>query len=143
MKATIRTADMHVGGESDGLIVPTQRANNVDKPMTEPVDGRGPTKRNVDLPVTCRTQSRIAFDCLYRRTAGLYLHVTIRVLVVDWKDAKQTLLATNFAVFVSFFRIARIKFNHSVDFKSFALGNHGLGSKQRFHPPDFNEFDPN
>ena len=78
MKATIRTADMHVGKKSDGPIVPKKRANNVDKLMAEPVERRGPTKGNVDLPVACRTQSRIAFDQAIRRTVGLCLHVTTR-----------------------------------------------------------------
>jgi hypothetical protein len=47
-KATSHTADMHVAGESDGLIVPTKRTNKAGLPTAaESTEGRGPTKGNV------------------------------------------------------------------------------------------------
>jgi hypothetical protein len=47
-KATSRTADMHVAGESDDLIVPTKRANKVGLVATaEFVEGRGSSKGTV------------------------------------------------------------------------------------------------
>jgi hypothetical protein len=50
-KAFCRTFGMHVAGESDDLIVPAKRANNVGpKATTEPVEGRGSSKGTV-LPV--------------------------------------------------------------------------------------------
>jgi hypothetical protein len=45
-KALRRTADTHVSGESDGLVVPEKRANKAGLPAAEPVEGRGPTKGN-------------------------------------------------------------------------------------------------
>ena len=35
-------------------------------------------------------------------------------------------------------RIAQMELEHSVEFASFSVESHGLGSKTRFHPPDFN-----
>ena len=61
-KATSRTADVYVSGESYGPIVPKKRANKIDRSMAEPVEERGPTKGNVEQPVACRTQSRMEFD---------------------------------------------------------------------------------
>ena len=40
-------------------------------------------------------------------------------------------------------RIAQIIFEPSIDFTSFPPETHGVGSKKRFCPPDFNEFHPN
>jgi hypothetical protein len=50
-KACGRTADAHVRGESDDLVVPAKRANKAG-PLTaaESVEGRGSTKENA-----CRT----------------------------------------------------------------------------------------
>jgi group II intron reverse transcriptase/maturase len=48
-KATGRTADMHVLGESDGFVVPAKRANKAGpKAAAESVEGREPTKGNAD-----------------------------------------------------------------------------------------------
>ena len=40
-------------------------------------------------------------------------------------------------------RIAQIESEESVDFTSFSAEHDGLGSKKRFHPPDFNGFHAN
>ncbi len=46
-KAQCRTADMHAPGQSDGLVVPEKRANNIGvPPVAESVEGRGSTKGN-------------------------------------------------------------------------------------------------
>src|SRR5262249_57112741 len=59
-KAKGRTVDMHVCGESDGLIVPTKRANKVgaDALAAESAEGRRATKGNAPQAHSCRTQSR-------------------------------------------------------------------------------------
>lgn len=46
-KVVDRTPNMHVAGESDGLIVPRKQANKTGvTPVAEPVEGRGPAKGN-------------------------------------------------------------------------------------------------
>src|SRR5262247_3497341 len=59
-KAKGRTVDMHVCGESDGLIVPTKRANKAgaDALAAESAEGRRATKGNAPQAYSCRTQSR-------------------------------------------------------------------------------------
>ena len=65
-KAESRKSDMHVSGESDGLIVPTKRANKADAhrgmspcaPAAETVEGRGSIKGNAAPQAVARTQSR-------------------------------------------------------------------------------------
>ena len=65
-KAESRKFDMHVSGKSDGLIVPTKRANKTDThrgmgpcvPAAEPVEGRGSIKGNAAPQAVDRTQSR-------------------------------------------------------------------------------------
>lgn len=58
-KAKRRTSSMHVGGESDGCIVPKKSANNVAIPAaTEKMVGRQPTRGNTPKTTTLRTQSR-------------------------------------------------------------------------------------
>ena len=61
-KATSRTADMHAAEESDGLVVPTKRANNVDEVLpraaAESVEGRGPAKGNEGQTPIDRPQRR-------------------------------------------------------------------------------------
>ena len=51
---------MHVCGESDGLIVPTKRANKADgyALAAESAEGRRATKGNAPQAHSCRTQSR-------------------------------------------------------------------------------------
>ncbi len=57
-KAARRTSGMYETGESDGLIVPTKRANKAGKPAAESVEGRGSTKGNARQKATRRTQGR-------------------------------------------------------------------------------------
>ena len=57
-KATSLKSDMYAAGESHGPIVP-EKAPNKGKPDAEAVEGRGPTKRNVQQTATFGTQSPI------------------------------------------------------------------------------------
>ena len=59
-KAKSRTVDMHVCGESDGLVVPTKRANKAGAYAlaAESAEGRRATKGNAPQAHSCRTQSR-------------------------------------------------------------------------------------
>ena len=59
-KAKSRNVDMHVCGESDGLIVPTKRANKagVYGLAAESAEGRRATKGNAPQAHSHRTQSR-------------------------------------------------------------------------------------
>jgi RNA-directed DNA polymerase len=53
-----RTPDTHVGGESDGRVVPTKCPNNGGDPSAEGMEGRRPTKENIEQTTAFRTQSR-------------------------------------------------------------------------------------
>ena len=59
-KAKGRKVDMHVCGESDGLVVPTKRANKADGYglAAESAEGRRSTKGNAPQAHSRRTQSR-------------------------------------------------------------------------------------
>ena len=59
-KAKSRKVDMHVCRESDGLIVPTKRANKADAYglAAESAEGRRATKGNAPQAHSRRTQSR-------------------------------------------------------------------------------------
>ena len=59
-KAKGRKVDMHVCGESDGLVVPTKRANKADAYAlaAESAEGRRAIKGNAPQAHSCRTQSR-------------------------------------------------------------------------------------
>ena len=59
-KAKSRNVDMHVCGESDGLIVPTKRANKAGAYAlaAESAEGRRATKGNAPQAHSRRTQSR-------------------------------------------------------------------------------------
>ena len=60
-KAKSRNVDMHVCGESDGLVVPTKRANKADAQdglAAESAEGRRSTKGNAPQAHSRRTQSR-------------------------------------------------------------------------------------
>src|SRR4030095_11215279 len=48
----------HVEGESDGRIVPAKGSNKDGQPSAESLEGRRPTKENIDPPTPSRTQSR-------------------------------------------------------------------------------------
>jgi hypothetical protein len=59
-KAKSRNVDMYVCGESDGLVVPTKRANkvNANALAAESAEGRRATKGNAPQAYSRRTQSR-------------------------------------------------------------------------------------
>ena len=59
-KAKGRNVDMDVCGESDGLVVPTKRANKAGAYalVAESAEERGSTKGNAPQAHSCRTQSR-------------------------------------------------------------------------------------
>ena len=52
------TTNMHVTGESDGCIVPTKGPNSEGQPKGEGLEGRRPTRENVDQTAATRTQGR-------------------------------------------------------------------------------------
>src|SRR4029434_1048294 len=53
-----RTSDTHVEGESDGRVLPTKWRNNGGAPSAEGMEGRRPTKENIEQATASRTQSR-------------------------------------------------------------------------------------
>ena len=55
-----RTPDTHVGGESDGCVLPSKCPNTGGQPPTEGMEGRQPTKENIGQATAPRTQSRIS-----------------------------------------------------------------------------------
>jgi len=55
-----RKSDMHVGGESDGRVVPSKCPNNSGQPLAEGMEGRRPIKENIEQATARRTQSRIS-----------------------------------------------------------------------------------
>ena len=57
-KAMSQKSNMHVGGESDGRVVPTKCPNKGGQPPAEGMEGRRPTKENIEQPTAPRTQSR-------------------------------------------------------------------------------------
>ncbi len=71
-KAKGRNVDMHVCGESDGLIVPTKRANKVDAYAlaAESAEERRPTKGNALQAYLRRTQSRGCWQRSPQRKGG-------------------------------------------------------------------------
>jgi RNA-directed DNA polymerase len=48
----------HLDGESDGRVVPVKGSNKDGQPSAEGLEGRGPTKENIEQPTPPRTQSR-------------------------------------------------------------------------------------
>jgi RNA-directed DNA polymerase len=59
-KAMSLESSMHVGGESDGCIVPAKCPNKGGQPQAEGTEGRQPTKENIGQATAPRTQSRIS-----------------------------------------------------------------------------------
>ena len=51
-------SSMHVDGESDGRIVPMKGSNKDGQPSAESLEGRRPTKENIEQPTPPRTQRR-------------------------------------------------------------------------------------
>jgi RNA-directed DNA polymerase len=83
---------MHVGGESDGCIVLTKGPNKGGTPPAEGVEGRRPTKENIEQATALRTQSRTSASSDLRgvreaasrdkraRFTALLHHVTTKLL---------------------------------------------------------------
>jgi group II intron reverse transcriptase/maturase len=91
-KAMGHKSDMHVGGESDGRVIPSKCPNKSGSPLAEDMEGRRPIKENIEQATAPRTQSRISelSDLLGVRQAArkdkwtqftaLLHHVTINLL---------------------------------------------------------------
>ena len=104
-KATSRTADRHAAEESDGLIVPSKRANNADEAVprvaAESVEGRGPAKGNeeqlpIDRPQRRTHQSGGLFGVRLLaeknrklRFTNLMHHLTLELLHASFFDLKK------------------------------------------------------
>jgi group II intron reverse transcriptase/maturase len=101
-KVTRRTSGMHVSGESDGRIVPTNPPNNAGLPTAaEAGEGRRPTKGNAERPTTDRTQGRppVSSGLLRVREAArrdgrarftaLLHHVNLDLLRESYYDLKR------------------------------------------------------
>ena len=83
---------MHVGGESDGCVIPTKCPNNGGQSPAEGTEGRQPTKENIGQATAPRTQSRISeLSDLFgvrkaarkdkrRQFTALLHHVTVNLL---------------------------------------------------------------
>ena len=76
------TSDTHVGGESDGRVLPTKRPNDGGDPLAEGAEGRRPTKENIEQTTALRTQSR------NHASSGL-----LGVREVAWKDKRTRFTA--------------------------------------------------
>jgi RNA-directed DNA polymerase len=57
-KALSQKSNMHVDGESDGRTVPAKCPNNGERAPAEGMEGRRPTKENIEQATPPRTQSR-------------------------------------------------------------------------------------
>jgi RNA-directed DNA polymerase len=91
-KALSQKSNMHVGGESDGCVLPLKCPNKSGQPQAEGMEGRQPTKENIGQTTAPRTQSRIGelSDLLGVRKAArkdkrtrftaLLHHVTVNLL---------------------------------------------------------------
>ena len=83
---------MHVDGESDGRVVPAKGSNKGGQPPAESLEGRRPTKENIEQPTAPRTQSRtsessgllgvrtVARKEKHTRFTALLHHVTVERL---------------------------------------------------------------
>jgi RNA-directed DNA polymerase len=105
-KVVDQTPNMHVVGESDGLIVPRKQANKTGPTaVAEPVEGRGPAKGSTAKQATDRTQSRkiVLFglhgvrkaarrDKRMRFTALLH-HITPELLKASFLDLNRQAVA--------------------------------------------------
>jgi RNA-directed DNA polymerase len=58
-KVMNQKSNMHVAGESDGRTVPTKCPNKNGKPLAEGMEGRRPTKENIEQTTASQTQSWI------------------------------------------------------------------------------------
>src|SRR5262249_60837933 len=96
-----RESNMHVGGESDGWVIPSKCPNNSGQPLAAGMEGRQATKENIGQATSRRTQSRISElsdlhgvrraarkDKQMRFTALLH-HVTIDLLQDSYYALKR------------------------------------------------------
>src|SRR5215467_11221325 len=79
-------------GESDGCVVPTKCLNEEGEPTEEGMEGRQPTKENIDQTTSPRTQSRKGESSVLdgvrevarrekgKRFTALLHHVTVKLL---------------------------------------------------------------
>jgi RNA-directed DNA polymerase len=91
-KAMSQKSNMHVGGESDGCVVPMKCSNRSGQPLAESMEGRRPAKENIGQATAPRTQSRIgelsdlngvrkvAREGKRNRFTALLHHVTVGLL---------------------------------------------------------------
>src|SRR2546427_12924254 len=56
----------HVDGESDGRIVPTKGSNKDGQPSAEGLEGRRPTKENIEREVSASGPAVVTQDCRSR-----------------------------------------------------------------------------
>jgi RNA-directed DNA polymerase len=57
-KAMSPKSNVHADGESDGRVLPTKCLNKGGQPPAEDMEGRRPTKENIEQTTALRTQSR-------------------------------------------------------------------------------------
>ena len=94
-------SNMHVDGESDGRTVPTKCPNKSGKPLAEGMEGRRPTKENIEQTTASQTQSWInASSALLgvrkaakrerkTRFTALLHHVTVPLLLDSFYALKR------------------------------------------------------
>ena len=94
-------SSMHIGGESDGCVVPTKCPNNGGEPSAEGMEGRRPAKENIEQATAPRTQSRIgelsdlngvrkvAREGRRTRFTALLHHVTVNLLRESYLALKR------------------------------------------------------
>ena len=56
-KDVTQKSNMHVGGKSDGRVLPTKCPNKCGNPQAEGMEGRRPAKENAEQTTTSQTQS--------------------------------------------------------------------------------------
>jgi retron-type reverse transcriptase len=100
-KAIGRNPEMHVGGKSDGSVLPTKQPNKAGGPAAEVAEGRDPIKGNTGEQNASRTQSRVdAHSALERvrkaakadktkRFTALLHHVTVDRLREVYLSSKK------------------------------------------------------
>ena len=88
-KAKSRNVDVHVCGESDGLVVPTKRANKADAYglAAESAEGRRATKGNAPQAHSRRTQSR------GMRVTAVVARTTSRIRTSGWPSQEPEVRA--------------------------------------------------
>src|SRR6202162_2513339 len=94
-------SNMHVAGESDGRTVPTKCPNKNGKPLAEGMEGRRPTKENIEQTTASQTQSWVnASSGLFgvreaakregkTRFTALLHHVTVALLLESFYALKR------------------------------------------------------